>query len=128
MAWTRWNEERVDQAIGNTLRAGVLLAVAIVAVGAAVFLARHGAERPPDYHVFRGEPGEMRTVSGILEAALRGSGRGIIQLGLLFLIATPVARVILSVAAFAAQGDRKFVVVTLMVLGALLYSLLGALA
>ncbi|HTP49163.1 MAG TPA: DUF1634 domain-containing protein, partial [Anaeromyxobacteraceae bacterium] len=64
----------------------------------------------------------------ILEAALRGSGRGIIQLGLLFLIATPVARVILSVAAFAAQGDRKFVVVTLMVLGALLYSLLGALA
>jgi len=50
-------------------------------------------------------------------------GRGIIQLGLLLLIATPVARVAFSIAAFAMQRDRLYVVVTLMVLAILLYSL-----
>jgi len=55
--------------------------------------------------------------------ALTLRGRGIIQLGLLLLIATPVARVAFSVAAFALQRDRLYVVVTLVVLAILLYSL-----
>jgi uncharacterized membrane protein len=49
----------------------------------------------------------------------------LIQLGLLLLIATPVARVAFSVAAFAMQGDRLYVVVTLIVLAVLIYSLTG---
>jgi uncharacterized membrane protein len=47
----------------------------------------------------------------------------IIQLGLLILIATPVARVAFSVFAFAQERDWLYVVVTLIVLGLLLYSL-----
>jgi uncharacterized membrane protein len=52
-------------------------------------------------------------------------GRGIIQLGLLLLIATPIARVALSVVAFAIQRDRLYVVATLVVLAVLMYSLTG---
>jgi uncharacterized membrane protein len=52
-------------------------------------------------------------------------GRGIIQLGLLLLIATPIARVALSVVAFAIQRDRLYVVATLIVLAVLMYSLTG---
>jgi uncharacterized membrane protein len=52
-------------------------------------------------------------------------GRGIIQLGLLLLIATPIARVALSVVAFAIQRDRLYLVVTLIVLAVLMYSLTG---
>lgn len=52
-------------------------------------------------------------------------GRGLIQLGLLLLIATPIARVTFSVFAFFYQRDGKYVVFTLIVLGLLLYSLLG---
>jgi len=70
-----------------------------------------------------GEPTDLRTLSGIVRDALALRGRGIIQLGLLLLIATPVARVAFSVAAFAIQRDRLYVVVTLMVLAILLYSL-----
>ncbi len=121
----RWTDERVDQIMGSVLRAGVLMASALVAAGAAIYLARHGGDRP-DYGVFRGEPPELCGIPGILRAALGSGGRGLIQLGLLALVATPVARVVFALIAFAVQRDRIFVAVSLVVLGALLYSLFGA--
>jgi uncharacterized membrane protein len=120
-----WSDERIDQALGNLLRTGVLLAAAVVLVGGAYYLFRHGGE-VADYGVFQGEPPELRHPSGILESALAWRGRGLIQLGLLLLIATPVARVAFSVFAFAVQRDRLYVVLTLIVLGVLVYSLFFA--
>jgi uncharacterized membrane protein len=119
-----WTDERLEGLLGTVLRWGVLSAALVVAVGAAVFLARHGAEQP-QYQVFRGEPSDLKTVPGILRDAFTGRGRGLIQLGLLLLIATPVSRVVLSVAVFAAQRDRRYVLITLIVLVVLLYSLFG---
>ena len=46
-----------------------------------------------------------------------------IATGLLVLMATPVARVCFSVAAFAIQRDWVYVAITLLVLAILLYSL-----
>jgi uncharacterized membrane protein len=43
----------------------------------------------------------------------------------LLLVATPVARVIFSVAAFAFQRDRTYIVITLIILAVLGYSLSG---
>jgi len=57
--------------------------------------------------------------------SLRWRGTGLIQLGLLLLLATPVARVAFSVVAFLLQRDRLYVLVTLIVLGILLYSIAG---
>jgi uncharacterized membrane protein len=57
--------------------------------------------------------------------ALAFRGRGLIQLGLLLLIATPLARVAFSVVAFALEGDRLYVVVALIVLAVLVCSLAG---
>jgi len=48
-----------------------------------------------------------------------------INLKLLFLIATPVARVAFSIFAFAVQRDWLYVVVTLIVLAVLIFSLTG---
>jgi uncharacterized membrane protein len=81
--------------------------------------------RRPDYRVFRGEPSELRSARGIVAAAVAGGGRATIQLGLLLLIATPVARVIFSVAGFALERDRPYVLMTLLVLAILLFSLAG---
>ena len=67
----------------------------------------------------------MRTVSGIIRGTASFHGRNIIQLGLLLLIATPVARVAFSVVAFALERDRLYVVITLIVLAVLLFSLAG---
>ena len=115
-------DRRMDELMGLLLRAGVILAACIVLAGGVVYFARH--PNRVDYRVFQGEPESLRSISGILSEARALDGRGLIQLGLLVLIATPIARVAFSVAAFFYQRDWKYVVFTLIVLGLLLYSLL----
>jgi uncharacterized membrane protein len=117
-------ERRMDAIMGRVLRVGVMAAAGLVFVGGVLYLVRHGLPAT-DYRHFHGEPAEYSTVRGIWAEALALRGRGLIQLGLLVLIATPVARVVFSVYAFLRQGDRTYVVVTLIVLGLLCYSLFG---
>jgi len=102
----------------------VTLSAAVVFAGAIVYLVRHGSLQP-DYRAFRGEPRAFRSISGILSSVFSGSGRAIVQLGLLLLIATPVARVVLSVYAFLRERDYLYMGVTLTVLALLLFSLFG---
>jgi len=119
-----WTEQQLENIVGNLLRVGVMLAAVVVFGGGALYLLRHGAISP-DYRVFHGEPADLRSVSGVVTDALSLQGRGIIQLGLLLLIATPIARVVFFVFAFAQQRDRTYVMVTLLVFAVLLYSLVG---
>jgi uncharacterized membrane protein len=121
---TAWTDQRVEIIISNLLRGGVMLAAAIVALGGVIFLVRHGREIP-NGHNFLGEPRELRTISGILQRAASFHGRNIIQLGLLLLIATPVARVAFSIIAFALERDRLYVGITVVVLAILIFSLAG---
>jgi len=120
-----WTDERIENIVGNLLRTGVSLSALVVAFGAVIYLFRHGRS-PADYRVFRGEPSEFRNLSGIIHSALGFHGRGLIQLGLLILIATPVARVAFSIWGFAAEHDRMYMIFTGIVLAVLLYSLLGS--
>jgi uncharacterized membrane protein len=117
-------EKRMDEIMGRLLRTGVILAAMFVLTGGIVYVVRH-PEPVTDYRVFQGEPEELRTVPGIIHEALALHGRGLIQFGLLILIATPIARVAFSVVAFLYQRDWIYVAVTVVVLGLLVYSLLG---
>lgn len=117
-------EHHLEAMVANLLRAGVVLAAALVGFGGIVYLARHGYDAGA-YRTFRGEPADFRTLSGVFRDAIALHGRGIIQLGLLLLIATPVARVAFSAYGFARLRDGKYVVITLIVLTLLLYSLFG---
>ena len=95
-------EQRFEQFIGNLLRVGVIFATVLVLTGGILYLIHHRTE-VPDYQFFRGEPAEFRTPSGVktsILSGLSGRNRGIIQLGLLLLIATPVVRVVFSLLAF----------------------------
>jgi uncharacterized membrane protein len=121
---SRWSDEWVEEVMGNLLRAGVSLAAAVALMGGIFYLIRYHSTLP-DYRVFRGEPADLRSVSGILADAIELRSRGLIQLGLLLLVATPVARVVFSVFAFARQHDLTYVVLTLIVLAVLIYSLVG---
>ena len=120
------SDARTEVLLGNLLRGGVILATTVIFLGGVIYLVRHGGE-PPDYRAFHGEPSDLRSVGGIVMRTLALRGRGIIQLGLLLLIATPVVRVLCSVAAFALQRDATYTVVTLVVLTFLLTSLFGGL-
>ena len=119
-----WNDRKVENIIGTLLRFGVVLAATVVMLGAIIYLVRHGSS-PASYQVFQGEPSELRQPRGIVHGAFAFSSRGIIQLGLLLLIATPIFRVAFSVFAFALEKDRMYVVFTLIVLTVLLYSVIG---
>ncbi|MDE2150604.1 MAG: DUF1634 domain-containing protein [Gammaproteobacteria bacterium] len=117
------DELALERVIGRLLRAGVLLSALLVAVGAVLLLWRHGLSAA-DFGRFRGEPRRLRQVGAILDGARRGSAHGVIQLGLLVLIATPVLRVAFAGLAFRRAGDRLYFGISLWVLGVLLLSLL----
>ena len=119
-----WTDQRVEVLIGKLLRNGVMLSAGIVLAAGIWYLVRFGATTP-DYRVFRGEPSEFRSVSGILKGLGSLRCRSYVQFGLLLLIATPVARVAFSVFAFHAERDRTYVVVSLIVLAVLIFSLSG---
>lgn len=116
-------DQQIDELMGLLLRSGVILAASIVFVGGVIYLARN--PHPSNYRAFQGEPENLRTISGIFRDAMALRGHGLIQMGLLVLIATPIARVAFSVLAFFYERDWKYVAFTLIVLGLLLYSLLG---
>ena len=109
-------DERMDTIIGNLLRGGVMLAAAIVAAGGAWYLATSGRDAA-DYHRYTGE------VRGLHALVTLPGPEALILAGLLVLIATPVARVVFSLIAFALERDRVYVVVTGVVLVALVYSI-----
>jgi uncharacterized membrane protein len=117
-------DRQVEQSIAFLLRAGVLLAASVVLIGGILYLAHEGNHRA-DYSVFHGEPRYLRKPSLVFRDAFSGEPQAVIELGLLLLILTPIVRVAFSVVAFAREGDRMYVLMTLIVLGVLLYSLLA---
>ena len=123
----RISDEAVEQLVGRLLQVGVLLAAAVTLAGGILLLVQHGRS-PADYGTFRGEPYYLRSLSGVLRAALSMDSRAIVQLGLVLLIATPIARVAFTLVAFALQRDRVYVGVTLLVLALLLFGLLFGIA
>ena len=123
-ARARWTDEQVDQLLGNLLRIGVIVATIVAGIGGVLLLAQRGLA-PASGHVFAGEPPELRSVGRILRAAAALHPDAIVQLGLVLLIATPVARVAMSLVAFILQRDRVYVIVTTIVLALLIFSLTG---
>lgn len=119
------DDRRLEIIIGNLLRAGVLLAAAVVLLGAAFYLSQYHATRA-DFHTFSTESASLRSMQGIVSSAAHLDGRGLIQLGLLLLIATPVARVAFAVIGFSLERDRLYVIVSSIVLAVLIFSLLHA--
>jgi uncharacterized membrane protein len=114
----------VDMLLAYVLLAGVLGAAVLVFSGGVIYLYTHW-HVTAGYEVFRGQPPDLRSVAGAFKSARELSGEGLIELGLLLLIATPIARVALSVILFARQRDWLYVGVTLLVLALLTYSLLA---
>ena len=120
----------VDIAISNLLRTGVLISIAVVVAGVLITFLHH-----PSYVSSRPALGELTNATEIFPHSLMvvehgvvaWSGQAIVMFGLLLLIATPVARVAFSIAVFAIEHDRLYIVITATVLALLLLSfLLGA--
>jgi uncharacterized membrane protein len=129
---TREEDQRLEVAIAMLLRIGVMLAAALVTIGGIMAL-RHPESRVPSFRVFNA-PGEAATAAAAPHAAIYsisavfrqladGSGASIIALGLLVLIATPIARVVFAIVGFARERDMLYTVISFIVLAILAFSL-----
>jgi uncharacterized membrane protein len=118
----RVDDKGVEIFLGTMLRWGVLLAALVVFGGGVCFLAE-SRDAARNYRTFRGEPAELRSLPEIVHQAIALRPLGVIQFGLLLLIATPVARVLFSVLGFGLERDWMYVVITLLVLALLIYTL-----
>jgi uncharacterized membrane protein len=119
------NDRRLENIIGRLLQIGVLIAAATVLAGGILYLIQNPSGHV-DYRSFAPGSPSLNSLSGIVLSAAHFESLGLIQVGLLILIATPVARVAMAVVGFALERDRLYTVVSLTVLVILVFSLIHA--
>jgi uncharacterized membrane protein len=129
---TAEQDQRLEVAIATLLRIGVIAAAVLVAIGGVLVL-RHPEAPVPNYHVFNA-PGDrssaiatgtpMHSIGAVFRRLRHGSGASIIDLGLLVLIATPIARVVFAIIGFAREHDTLYTVISVIVLAILIVSLM----
>ena len=119
----RFDDQRMEVMMGRLLQWGVLLASLVMMVGGILYVRAHQGETP-NYRVFSSEPQNLRQFGGIANGIKAGEPAAVIQLAVLLLIATPVARVIFALIAFIAERDKLYILVSTVVLAVLLYGFL----
>lgn len=107
---------QATHAIAMVLRWGAYLSAAVLALGLAWVMGT--PERPLQI----GPPIPLRLLVGELAS---GNPYALIQVGLLLLLLTPLARVLAAAVSFGRAGERGYALVSLVVLGLILLSLLG---
>jgi uncharacterized membrane protein len=122
--WLKWGDPDMELLISRIMRYGIVLASTIVIIGCVTFLTQYGSAKP-QYSKFVGQPEQFTNVSGIISSLNTMNGRGLIEFGLLVLIAIPVLRVAFSIGSFMVEKDKTYVVITCIVFALLLFSLFG---
>ena len=120
----RHGDEAIEAVMSRILRVGVLTAAALVAVGGVVYLVKTIGQQP-HYSSFTAQVSALRSPLGIVRDAIQGKAAGLIELGLIVLVLTPVARVAFALLAFARQRDLLYVAFSVVVLSILVLSLTG---
>ena len=116
---------RVEILISNILRFGVITSFTVIVIGVVVmFVANPGTASSADALGRLTGPDATfpHTIPAVVYGLGQFEGESILALGLLLLVATPVIRVAVSIAAFVYQKDRTFVVITAVVLALLILS------
>lgn len=118
-----FDDQLMETLMGRLLQVGVLLATAVVLAGGFLYIRAHLGSTA-NYRTFTGEPAALRSVRGLFRLLMTGDPAAVIQVGVILLIATPIARVVFAVVGFALERDRLYVAVSLTVLAVLMASLI----
>lgn len=119
----KFDDARMEAIMGLLLRFGVVLASTVVLAGGVFYLQDHAGKRA-EYGSFVAHPVSLRHPGELLRGMARGEAAAIIEVGILLLIGTPIARVMFAVVSFAIERDRLYVAISLTVLAVLLYGML----
>jgi uncharacterized membrane protein len=117
----------MEQFIGLQLRYGVIISSVIVLIGGVLYLSQSGQLPLPAYHTFIGTKGGFTSFREILAGLKSGQARGIIQFGVMVLIATPILRIAFSLLGFVLEKDKMYILITAVVLAVMMVSIFGGL-
>lgn len=117
----------IEQFIGLQLRYGVIIASLIVFIGGLAYLNQFGGAAIPPYHQFVGTKAGFTTIAEISAGLSHMNAKGIIQLGVLVLIATPILRIAFSLIGFVLEKDKLYIGITMVVLAVMMVSIFGGL-
>jgi uncharacterized membrane protein len=108
-------EDVADRRAFYILRGGMLLSGILVLAGL-VLAFIHGSHSP-DLRVYHGEPEGLTSVPGILVALVHGNARALMLTGVLALVLTPLARLVVAATSFVRARDWFYVVWSVLILG-----------
>lgn len=118
-------DERLQNLLARVMLSGVLIAAGIMAAGLMWFLATH-KDLPAGDHIFAGEPKYFENPISMIQRALDlrevGHRRSLVMIGVVLLLINPIVRVAFAVFGFAAQKDRLYTLISLLVLAVLVVS------
>ncbi|MDN3551762.1 DUF1634 domain-containing protein [Mucilaginibacter aquaedulcis] len=120
-------DQDIEKLIGYLLRYGVVTASLIVLTGGIIYLFQYQHSAIPQYHVFIGEKAGYTTLTQIFGGVESLNAKGIIQFGVLVLIATPILRIFFSLVGFVFERDKLYILITLIVLSVMMFSIFGGL-
>lgn len=100
--------------IGTLLQAGVIVAMLIVVSGLLLYL---GQEGKGNIHYTTFQAAEEFSFSAFFSKLGKGDSYAIIELGVMLLILTPIARVFFAMLAFFLERDWLYVLISFLVLG-----------
>ncbi|ASW72918.1 membrane protein [Chryseobacterium piperi] len=105
----------LNRSVGNLLRLGVILSVAISLVGF-IKLFLEGFKMPKNYSALETGSSSEKVWSLFWESLCKGEGMAIIQLGILVLIFTPLMRIVFALIGYLKEKDYTYVVISSIVL------------
>ncbi|WP_410220409.1 DUF1634 domain-containing protein [Pedobacter sp.] len=120
-------DKDIQAIIGNLLRIGVVLSMATVLIGAVIYLLGN-AGKSVEYHTFDYAKVHLKDIKSIFTNLHALEGITIIQLGLLMLIFTPIARIVMAAVSFFIEKDYLYVLICIIVLLIIAMSLSGGFA
>ena len=115
-----FQDKDLQALVGNLLRIGVLVAMTIVIAGTFLFLYQHGREAAA-YEVF--DKKDVFSFPQFWQQLKHGESTAIVNLGVMVLIATPVARVIFTLIGFWLEKDRLYTAIAFLVLCIIIFSM-----
>lgn len=105
----------LNRSVGNLLRLGVILSVATSLIGF-IKLFTEGFEMPKKYTNLVVGTSSEKVWGQFWDSLSKGEGMGIIQLGILLLIFTPLMRIVFALIGYLKEKDYVYVVISSIVL------------
>lgn len=120
-AMKSFGDKDLQSFIGNLLRLGVIIAMTIVLAGLIIFLFQYGRDIA---HYEQFDKTATFHISEFYTKLKHGDSKAIMELGIIALIATPIARVLFTMIGFWLEKDRMYTIIALIVLCIIAFSLM----